>query len=81
MLTKLGNARLGSLLAANMQSRLVASLPTALRAYSTSTDQVKITEQKVKVGKYEINYVRSTIESGNQKKTLVCLPGALGKLF
>ena len=42
------------------------------------SNNVKISEQKVKVGKYEINYVQSSLEGVNQEKTLVCLPGALG---
>lgn len=49
------------------------------RALSSVNVTVKITEQKVKVGKIEINYVRSSIEGGKQEKTLVCLPGALGE--
>lgn len=48
------------------------------RAFSNALRTVKVSEQKVKVGKIEINYVRSALEGESQKKTLVCLPGALG---
>ena len=42
--------------------------------------RVEITEQKVKIGDFDINYVRSSIDGGNPSKTLVCIPGAMGKL-
>lgn len=51
----------------------------ALRNFSIKATTVKITEQKVKVGNYDINYVKSSFEGENPKKTLICLPGALGK--
>lgn len=51
------------------------------RAFGSSQAAVKITEQKVTVGKVDINYVKSSLEGADPKKTVVCLPGALGKLF
>jgi hypothetical protein len=48
------------------------------RAFSKASSSVLISEQKTKVGNFEINYVKSFIENGNPKSTLVCLPGALG---
>ena len=47
-------------------------------------ETVRTTEQKIKVGDININYVRSVIDGGNHSKTLLCLPGAMGnkkKLF
>ena len=49
------------------------------RAFSGKALSVKISEQKVKVGNYEINYVKSFLEGENPQKTLICLPGALGE--
>lgn len=40
---------------------------------------VKVSEQKVKVGSNEINYVKAEMQNGiKKKKSLVLLPGALG---
>lgn len=50
----------------------------ALR-FSSAAAVVKVSEQKVKVGSYEINYVQSSVEGCNPKETLFCLPGALGE--
>lgn len=47
----------------------------AARAFSSG---VRVTEQKIKVGNVEINYVASSIDGVKTTKTLVCLPGALG---
>lgn len=49
-----------------------------LRAFSSSSDVI-INEQKIKVGKYNVNYVQSSIQGKSPKKVLICLPGALGK--
>ena len=40
---------------------------------------VKITEQKAKVGNLQINYVVSKCEDQQTEKTLIMLPGALGE--
>jgi valacyclovir hydrolase len=50
----------------------------ATRQMSRMSTGVKITEQKVKVGNYDINYVRSRLGDEKAEKTLVMLPGALG---
>jgi hypothetical protein len=42
---------------------------------------VRATEQKVKVGDLNINYVRSVLSDGTPSKTLLLLPGAMGNLF
>lgn len=47
---------------------------------STATGGVKVSEQKVKVGRYQINYVKSFVPGTNPKNTLICLPGALGEI-
>ena len=40
---------------------------------------VKVIEQKVRVGPNEINYVKSELQNGiEKKKSLVLMPGALG---
>jgi hypothetical protein len=44
-------------------------------------DKVAATEQKVKVGDLNINYVRSALGGGNPTKTLLMLPGAMGENF
>lgn len=51
------------------------------RAFGSSQAAVKISEQKVTVGDVEINYVKSSLEGAEPKKTVVCLPGALGKFL
>ncbi|CRL07615.1 CLUMA_CG020580, isoform A [Clunio marinus] len=51
------------------------------RTLSSVSGNVKIVEQKVRVGGYDINYVGSSIDSGITNKTIVCLPGALGSAF
>jgi hypothetical protein len=53
-------------------------LSKTLRAFSAKSQNVRVTEQKVKVGKYDINYAKSSIEGETPSKTLICLPGALG---
>lgn len=63
---------------AQASSQLSLHLSTK-RGLSSAPGTVRISEQKVKVGKQEINFVRSSIEGENQEKTLVCLPGALGE--
>lgn len=60
-------------------ARLAA--PLAARSYSGATASVEIHEQKVKVGKIDINYVSSSVKGANPTKTVVCLPGALGELL
>ncbi|CAG9810770.1 unnamed protein product [Chironomus riparius] len=47
----------------------------------SSMSNVKISEQKVKVGNYQINYVVSKCEGEKTDKTLIMLPGALGSCF
>ncbi|CAO1427093.1 unnamed protein product [Diamesa hyperborea] len=50
----------------------------ATKLYSNIAS-VKVSEQKVKVGSNEINYVKSELQNGiEKKKSLVLLPGALG---
>lgn len=51
------------------------------KAFSSGSDIVTITEQKVKVGSLEINYVKSYVEGSNPSRTIVCLPGALGNYW
>jgi hypothetical protein len=41
---------------------------------------VRATEKKVKVGDLDINYVRSALIGRNPSKTLLLLPGAMGKV-
>lgn len=50
-----------------------------VKSFSTKASTVKVSEQKVRVGSFDINYVKSSIEGEKPKKTLICLPGALGK--
>lgn len=53
-------------------------LRLAAKLYSNIAS-VKVSEQKVKVGSNEINYVKSELNNGiEKKKSLVLLPGALG---
>jgi hypothetical protein len=40
---------------------------------------VRFTEEKVEIGGVDIKYVRSSIEGNKASKTLVCIPGAMGK--
>lgn len=40
---------------------------------------VLITEHKVKVGKYLLNFVTSRLNNSNPEKTLFLIPGGLGK--
>lgn len=42
---------------------------------------VKIKEDKIKVGNYQINYALSKIDGNQTEKTLIMLPGALGEIF
>lgn len=60
-----------------VQTRSVKAIAT--RAFSSRSHGITISEQKVKVGSHEINYVKSLVEGENPTKTLVCLPGALGE--
>lgn len=41
--------------------------------------EVQITEQKIKVGEIFINYAISKVEGTKPKKTLILMPGFLGK--
>jgi hypothetical protein len=43
------------------------------------TQTVKISEQTIKVRNQHVTYVKSSIEEENPTKTLICLPGSLGK--
>lgn len=43
--------------------------------------KVKIHEEKVKVGKFQINFVTSKLEDCKVEKTLLMMPGALGSAF
>lgn len=45
----------------------------------SSSSVVQISEQKIRVGNFDINYVKSSVQGGNPQNTLICLPGALGK--
>jgi hypothetical protein len=59
---------------------------SSLQIYSnirflSSTSNIKISEQKVKVGNLQINYVVSKCEDQKTDKTLIMLPGALGECF
>lgn len=47
----------------------------------SSISNVKISEQKIKVGNYQINYVVSKCEGQKTDKTLIMLPGALGEVL
>lgn len=44
----------------------------------STISQIKISEQKVKVGKFDINFALSKSNNEIEKKTLLMLPGALG---
>jgi hypothetical protein len=48
------------------------------RSFATLSN-VSINEQKIKVGKYDVNFVESSIQGKSPKNVLICLPGALGK--
>lgn len=49
------------------------------RKFYSNIGGVKVSEQKVKVGSNEINYVKSELQNGiEKKKSLVLLAGALG---
>lgn len=62
---------------ANLRKNPVG-LRLAAKLYSNIAS-VKVSEQKVIVGSNEINYVKSELKNGiEKKKSLVLLPGALG---
>lgn len=61
------------------RSVIAPLVPHLVSKRALSSGSVRISEQKIKVGKIEINYVKSAVEGVKQDKTLVCLPGALGK--
>lgn len=48
----------------------------------STLSKVKISEQKVKVGNFQINFVKSKLDDDKvAEKTLLMMPGALGKKF
>lgn len=55
------------------------ALKLCCQRFSSAASGVKVSEQKVRVGRSEINYVNSSIEGRNPQKTLLLLPGALGE--